>query len=87
MAKMQIVKIGVHNIEYKGRNMPALRKGVNYVAVIVEGFVGDRTEVVLEFKNGTQDRMIYDSFVSFAQDWNILSEFKFKDCYIPDRAG
>lgn len=83
MAKIQIASINVLNLEYKGKRTSTLEKGYHYIAVVIEGFAEDRSEVRLEFQNGSQPTMIYDSFVSFAQDWEIISEFKFKDCFLP----
>jgi hypothetical protein len=83
MSKIQIAKISVLNLEYKGDRTASLEKGYHYIAVIIEGFTDDRSEIVLEFQNCSQDTMRYDSFIYFAKDWGIISEFKFNKCYLP----
>ena len=88
MAKIQIVKVSVLNLEYKGKRTSVLSTGCHYVAVAVEGFTEEnRSEVRLEFQNGDADTIIYDSFVAFAEDWSIIGQYQFKDCFIPDKCA
>ena len=87
MSKIQIAKVSVLNMEYRGERSPPLEIGYHYIAVVIEGFVEDRSQVILEFQNVNRTKMIYDSFVSFAKDWDILSEFKFTKCYLPPTAA
>lgn len=86
MAKIQIAKVSVLNLEYKGKNTPTLERGYHYIAVVIEGFAEDRSEVIIEFQNGTAGKLIYDSFVSFAIDWDIINEFRFKECFLPPKS-
>lgn len=83
---MTIVKVSVLKLEYKGKNTAALTKGWHYIAVVIEGFVEDRSEVRLEFQNGESVKITYDSFVFFAQDWNIIGEFEFEECFLPAKS-
>ena len=81
--KIQITEISVLNVEYKGERTATLETGYNYIVVAIEGFNDGQSEIILEFQNGNQDRMIYNSFVAFAKDWKIIREFKFEKCFLP----
>lgn len=87
MAKIQINSISVFNLQYKGENTQALEKGYRYVAVVIEGFTDEGSMVILEFQNGDNVQIKYDSFITFNYDWIILSEFKFDKPYLPVKSG
>ena len=86
--KIQITSVSVKNIEYTGARHPCLNIGYRYIAVLVEGYSEQRENrlgsiVWVEFMNTGCNKMIYDSFVAFAEDWNIVGDYKFEECFLP----
>jgi len=81
--KIQIAQISVKDMEYIGERHPCLNKGYRYTAVLIEGFTDEGTVLFVEFMNTGCSKIIYDSFVGFAEDWKIIGEYKFKECFLP----
>lgn len=87
MSKIQITKSAVLNIEYIGKRENNLEKGMRYVAIVIEGYSDEGGEVWIYFQNGGPDRVIYDSFISFAKDWLVIGSYKFEDSFIPEKSS
>jgi hypothetical protein len=87
MARIRIRKIGVHTIEYKGKNTPALSRGLWYTAILIEGLSEEQSELHIYFLNGNSDKMIYDSFTAFAEDWDIIKEYEFEIPFRPVKSA
>ena len=79
----RVRKVTVQYIQYKGKRTPVLEKGYRYIAVLLEVLTDEQSEMHIHFLNGKSEKIIYDSFVSFAEDWNILKEYEFEKAYLP----
>jgi hypothetical protein len=79
---MNIRNISVLNLEYRGIKQRLLEKGYHYISVVIEYVNDDESLVMLRFQNINREQIIYNSFVEFAKDWNILSDFDFPKPYL-----
>ncbi len=78
--KIQITSVSVKNMEYVGTTHPCINKGYKYTAVLIEGYRDEGSVVWIDFMNTGCNRMIYDSFVAFAEDWKIIGDYPFREC-------
>jgi len=81
--KIQITSVSVKEIEYTGATHPCINKGYRYTAVLIEGYSEQGSVVWVDFMNTGCNKIIYDSFVAFAEDWNIIGDYKFQKAYLP----
>lgn len=88
MSKIQITQVKGLTIEYKGKNdVPGLERNTRYDAILIEGFTDKCSELHVYLQNSERDRIIYDSFLFFAEDWDIIGTINFTAPYIAPRQG
>lgn len=81
--KIQITNVTVNDLEYIGKKHPFLNIGYHYTAVLIEGYRDEGSIIWIDFMNTGCNKIIYDSFVGFAEDWKIIGEYPFKECFLP----
>jgi hypothetical protein len=93
MAKINVSRIGVFEIEYKGKNEPTklLETGYRYHAIIIDGFSDDSIETQIHFIGSKHiSKIIYEGVIGFSKDWEIIKENtldKEYKPYLPIKSG